>query len=483
MSISGALANALSGLNAASRSASVVSDNLANALTEGFGRREVELGTRASGAGGGVQIVSVDRVRTLTLLTDQRAASADLAGADTRSAFLARVQDLQGEPGSGTALTDLVSGVETALVAALARPDQLARQTQVVDALSQLVTRIAQTSDSIQVERARADAGIGQAVAQLETDLTQIAQLNTDIRKATMRGDAANALKDTRQRLVDRVSELVPVREVDRGLGMIALMSEGGLLLDGTAPTFDFQTTPVITAHHTAGAGLLSGIQVNGQPVDLTRDKHLLSGGRLAAMVSVRDDLSVTAQAQLDGFARDLLDRVSASGVDPTVAAGAPGLLTDGGGAFLAANETGLSQRLALNAAVNPAQGGQVWRLRDGLGAAAPGAVGDGAGLARLRDAMANAHPPASSALSGASRTAAGQAADLYTALGTERLSQDTALAHATARHAGLSEALQAEGVDSDREMQKLLLIEQAYAANARVISAAQGMLDTLLEI
>ena len=82
MSISGALANALSGLNAASRSASIVSDNLANALTDGFGRREIELSSRSNGAGGGVEIAAITRIMDRTVLTDHRAASADLAGED-----------------------------------------------------------------------------------------------------------------------------------------------------------------------------------------------------------------------------------------------------------------------------------------------------------------------------------------------------------------------------------------------------------------
>ena len=38
-------------------------------------------------------------------------------------------------------------------------------------------------------------------------------------------------------------------------------------------------------------------------------------------------------------------------------------------------------------------------------------------------------------------------------------------------------------GVDTDQEMQTLLLVERAYAANARVIQTAQAMIDTLMEL
>ena len=57
MSISATLANALTGLAAASRSAQVVSTNISNATTEGYARREIDLSARLTGgAGSGVQI-------------------------------------------------------------------------------------------------------------------------------------------------------------------------------------------------------------------------------------------------------------------------------------------------------------------------------------------------------------------------------------------------------------------------------------------
>jgi flagellar hook-associated protein 1 FlgK len=40
-----------------------------------------------------------------------------------------------------------------------------------------------------------------------------------------------------------------------------------------------------------------------------------------------------------------------------------------------------------------------------------------------------------------------------------------------------------AQGVDSDAELQKLLLVEQVYAANAKLIQAVDEMLEQLMEI
>jgi flagellar hook-associated protein 1 FlgK len=53
--------------------------------------------------------------------------------------------------------------------------------------------------------------------------------------------------------------------------------------------------------------------------------------------------------------------------------------------------------------------------------------------------------------------------------------------------HSGQLEELRAlemtDGVDSDREMQNLLLIEQGYAANARVIETIDELMETLLRL
>ena len=46
-----------------------------------------------------------------------------------------------------------------------------------------------------------------------------------------------------------------------------------------------------------------------------------------------------------------------------------------------------------------------------------------------------------------------------------------------------LSEAAARNGVDTDDEMQKLLLIEQAYAANARVMQTLDELMQHLLGI
>jgi flagellar hook-associated protein 1 FlgK len=59
----------------------------------------------------------------------------------------------------------------------------------------------------------------------------------------------------------------------------------------------------------------------------------------------------------------------------------------------------------------------------------------------------------------------------------------DRMLSFAAASMTELTRIELAQGVDTDAELQTLMLVEQAYAANARMIEVADEMMQTLLRI
>ena len=74
--------------------------------------------------------------------------------------------------------------------------------------------------------------------------------------------------------------------------------------------------------------------------------------------------------------------------------------------------------------------------------------------------------------------------AQLASLSGQARVHHDSVLAAVSTQHSMLKEATQEiSGVDVDAQMQDLLLIEQAYAANARVIEVASQMINRLMEL
>ena len=204
-------------------------------------------------------------------------------------------------------------------------------------------------------------------------------------------------------------------------------------------------------------------------------------GGSLAAQFAVRDSLAPEAQAKLDALARDLLERFSDPAVDPTLALGAPGLFTDNGQAFVASNEPGLAQRLRLNAAIDPRQGGNLWHLRDGVNAAAPGPPGNASGLVALQSALGTARTPASGQFMTGARSFSALHGDMLSSMVAQRLTGETEASYAAARADALTQMELGQGVDTDQEMQSLLLIEQAYTANAKVVQTIGQLIETLL--
>jgi flagellar hook-associated protein 1 FlgK len=233
----------------------------------------------------------------------------------------------------------------------------------------------------------------------------------------------------------------------------------------------------------TLASGALSGISIDGRPVRTDGTFSPLSGGSLAAAFAVRDDIAVAAQGRADGLAREIVARFQDPAADPSLAPGEAGLFTDGVGPFDPASEEGLAARLSVNALADPARGGDLWRLRTGLGAAAPGPVGDAALLSSLAATSSALRAPASAALPAAGLSLAGFAAELQSLASRDGLTAETELGFAAARQETLAALERRGGVDTDQEMQKLLLIEKVYAANARVISVVDDLLARLLEI
>ena len=147
------------------------------------------------------------------------------------------------------------------------------------------------------------------------------------------------------------------------------------------------------------------------------------------------------------------------------------------------ANEVGLAQRLRLNGLADPQQGGALWRLRDGLGATVPGAVGDSALLSALQAALNVPREPVSGGFMSGTRSFSVLAGDTISGVSTARLSAESDTSFAQGKADSLRTIELEDGVDTDAEMQKLLLIEQAYSANAKVVQMIDELIQTLIRI
>ncbi|WP_417806484.1 flagellar hook-associated protein FlgK [Thioclava sp.] len=484
MSITLALSNALSGLTASSRMAEVVASNTANAMTEGYARREVQLSSQMLGANGaGVAVTSINRAVNETVLQDRRLADASAENAGKRTDFYSQMEGWLGNPEKAGSLSTQLSDLEASFVEAASRPESESRLTAILEAAKSITTHLGDTSDNIQQARMDADQSIGSQVNLLNESLAQIDTLNSNILSLRASGNDASTLLDQRQVLVDQVSTIVPVRQIARDNDQISLVTTGGaFLLESNPVEIGFSAAGTITADMTQDSGALSGLTINGMDI-ATADDRLMGGGSLGALFSIRDELAPQAQTQVDAYARNLIERFSDPATDPTLSPGSPGLFTDAGGALDTANELGLGSRISINAIADPDQGGALWHLRDGLGATSAGSVGNSQILTSLADALTAQSSPSSGDFGVSKYSASSLAASLMSEFSSKRQSAEATESFATARHETLNEMALADGVDTDQELQTLLQVERMYAANAKVMQTVDTLINTLLEL
>jgi len=484
MTISGALSSALQGLRAAGAGSEVIATNLSNALTPEYAVRSLELSSDATSSSGGVKIDGITRQVNQSLLNDKRLADAGQANSSAVADIYSKIEKLIGIPDDPLSLSARLSTLEKNLITAASRPDAPERLAATVLSAKLLASSFNDASDSLQSVRTNADRTIATQVTQLNNALKYVQNLNTQITKTQSQNNNSSALLDQRQRIIDEISVIVPVRVIPRDNGQVALYSlAGATLLDGRAAEIGFEQSHIVTPYLRNDTGTLSGLIIDGVDVRTGSNNGALPGGVLAAQFAIRDEIAVEAQSELDALARNLVERFQDPSVDASLSNGAPGLFTDDDQALSPIDEVGIAQRLKVNASVDPDQGGEVWRLRDGIAATAPGDVSDATLLNALTSALSTGRTVSSGKFTSGVFSAIDLTATIASDFGVRRMDAEQRLSFSAAQANELTERLLGDGVDSDQELQKLLTIEQTFAANARMIQALDEMMQTLLRI
>lgn len=481
MSLGTALNAATSGLSITARGTQIVADNIANAGTDGYGVRTLTQSSRSvGGAGSGVIATGVQREANPVLLGAARSAKAVQGAASVATRFWAQLEQSLGESGTPGALLTRISDLDSALSMAIVAPESRALLTQAAQAASDVTRAFHQTQQTINEARDQADMGVARDVDALNDLLSQVARLNADIQREAISGGSPNALMDQRQLLTDQVAQILPVTEISRGFGRVMLLgADGTVLVDQQAATFGFQRSPQPQAGDTVHTGGVARIMQGNR--EMGHEHPLFGQGRLSAALAVRDEHAPRAQGELDRIAIDLVTRFASPTADPTLPATTFGVFTDPLAAAPPASPLGLGGRIALSPLIEPNDPATLWRLRDGLGAPAPGPVGSSTILTSLRDSLRAS--TATGDPGQPARDVYGHATEFASMVSTNRLLAEGAETQAGTRFAMLHEQVLAKGVDSDAQLQKLLVLEQNYAANARVISTIDMMMRTLLEI
>lgn len=482
MTLSSAINSAKSGLQITSLKADIAATNVANASTPGYVSRSLVVAEKRVGdSSAGVQAIGISRSQNDALTAERRSLTSDYAQADMLTSTWKTISAQIGDSSEGTGLFKAFSSFESNLTDLALSPESSSNSSAVLSSAKSIVQEFHDLSQMVDSLRAEADREIGNGVDIVNSALKTIEGINGRLSSIDRTSSQAAGLIDERNRALDTISEYMPVEAIDRSYGTIDVITpEGVYLLAGTAREIQFSPTAAFSQGDTLANGTLSGMTVDGVTITPgTSSYGAVSSGVFGALFTLRDQDMPAVGAQLDSLAADLITRLSDDALDPTKTPGEQGIFVDSTGA----GGTGLANRIAVNAAIDPVQGGDTSRLRDGLGATTPGATGNSTILDGLLSAFKSTNTVNTSGIQG-SFSSVEMVAQFASLAGQKRVQNESVLSSTTSQHTMLLEAEDAQnGVDVDGQMQDLLIIEQAYAANARVIEIASQMLDLLMDI
>ncbi len=491
----GSLANITYGL-------SVVSQNVANASTPNYATESAtQASVDAGGVGIGVRSGVVIRATDQALTSELQGQNATVSYWKTTNASLSIIQPVLGTVGKQTDLSSKLAQVQNAFSSLLSDPSNQTQQATVVSAATTLASGINTLSTTYAQSRQAAQDGLSSGVSQLNDALGKIGSLSDQIVSLQSQGQSTADIENQRDQAVATVSGLVDARFIVQPNGDMMVLSKGGTQLPThTANPLSIATaSPGPTAFYPGGG--LPGIMLGG--VDVSAQ---LGGGQIGANLTLRDRTLPAYQGALDEFSENLASRFQAQGL--TLFSNAAGVVPASTGPTPQDGYVGFAGAISVNPAVvaNPAL------VRDGTQAVAGSVTGASAFtpnpqnlsgftdmISRVLDfalgaqAQTGVTQPAMQT-SGLGPTGtlnasfgAGATLDDYSSALTASQAGDGAAAasnttDAEAVQTTLGSKITGEtGVDMDTELSHMVELQNAYGANAKIISAAQSMLAQIM--
>jgi flagellar hook-associated protein 1 len=341
MGLSSALASAVSGLKANQAALSITSANVANANTPGYVAESVnQVEVPSGGAGAAVLVTGVTRDLDQFIQGQLRNETGGAGFANQTSNILGQLQSLYGTPGGTGTLETAFNNLTTAVQALQTNTTGLSAQTTALSTAQALAQQINSTSQGIQTLRSNVEQDIGNSVAQANTDLQQVAALNTKLQSMSSTDPAAASLEDQRDSAINDLSNLVDVKATIDSSNQANVFTSTGIQLVGgnLASQFKFSSpgtlspTSLYNSDPTkSGVGSLTLSLPNGASLDVVANK-VISSGKIAADLQLRDQTLVQAQTQVDQLAATLSSSLSdrtTQGTAVTPSASLSGLTLD----------------------------------------------------------------------------------------------------------------------------------------------------------
>ncbi len=472
MGISVVMQTGQSGMAASKSAISTAGHNITNAHTDGFSRQRVETkaqqpeegaGSRAR-VGRGVMVDRVSRLNDEYLEKQLRNSGREMAGLEEREFLLGHVEGIFNEL-DGEGLNRVVSRFFNDFRQLANEPEREALRETVRESSKALVTdfrRLRSSSDDVV---RMIDSRIDASVQDLNSLTRHLRDLNMKIAAYEVgSGPAANDLQDQRDIVLKKIASYVDVTtyQDEKGNVVVNLKGLGPLVVGPNAEQFSTARSKADDQGKVEGALDVMSTAHAGSNVT-----HVLKGGKLGALLDLRDQTMTQVTTRLDDLAFGLtksVNEVHAKGVD-RIGQPAGNYFKD------LAGPKGASEKFDLDDGIKLST--------DRIATAAqPDAPGDN------RIALAISSLQGAKVMNGGKSTMDDFFNSIVGDVGVIRArNRETREQQGNILRNLEKMREQISGVSLDEETANLLQYQHVYDASAKVIKVADEMLKTILEL
>jgi flagellar hook-associated protein 1 FlgK len=454
-SLSGSMFIALGALSNNQEALDVTSNNIANQNTAGYSRQVVNFSESATVQLGSLQFGTGSQIDNIQSVRDQVLDFRINTETQTQSAldaYLGPAQQIQNNfnEASGTGLQSAISGFFNSFSQLSTDPTSVPLRQSVLTAGQNLANSFNSASNSLHALQQSTDQQIPTIAEQVNTLAQSVAQLNTQISQSQSSGQNSGTLEDQRNALIQKMSQLIDVSQIQGSDGSIGLSTALGAALVVGGEQFNLQ---VATNPSTGQNEILSS---TGK--DLTSS---ITGGQLGGLLRVRDQEIPSLTGKLDTLASGI-----ANAVNTTQAAG-----TDLNGATgqnfftVPAVTAGTSQSISVNL-TDPSQ----------IAASLNGSTGDNANALALAQLQNQNISGGDTPLNFYSNTVAQLGSDIQQATAQSN-TQDAVVQQLQTQRDSVS------GVSLDEEAANLVQFQRAYQAAARIVNVVDSLTQTAINL
>ena len=307
MSINSILNIATSGLYASQAGIGAVSKNISNVNTAGYVRLEQDQSaTVIGGRNAGVTANALRRAVNGFLQTASLNANSNAQSQGAKAQYLDELQSAFGDPSGASSLFGRINSTLGAFETAIANPGSVSVRRDILAQLQGVLGQISNVANSVQTTRSRVDADIASTTAQINGLLKDISDINGDVSRAMLSGDATGA-QERQSQLIDQLSSLIDIH-VDYNQNGVANITTGdGAFLAGVGhAVISYNAAP-------SGQPYYENITIKMGDDPIGRQfEQSIQGGKLRGLLDMRNNDLAEIAGSLGEFAGHLTDAINA---------------------------------------------------------------------------------------------------------------------------------------------------------------------------